>query len=246
MINTIYTCGIKINPMTVHEILAVTRDKDKSFQITGVNMEQIALLAKNTNFADYINSSDFVNIDGTFVYLYLKLRGFRVPQRTLCADLLYGFLNEAHLKNESIYLLGASQEVVEKVVSRIKEDYPGLRIAGYHNGYFDSESEIVEDIAKAAPDYLFIGMPSPMKERFASKYKSILNTRVCLGVGGMFDIIAGKANRAPVWIQKCGMEWFFRITQNPVGHTKRILNAFFPCISVFIKYLFEKRIQTFN
>ena len=89
-------------------------------------------------------------------------------------------------------------------------------------------------------------MPSPMKERFASKYKYVLNTRVCLGVGGMFDIIAGKANRAPAWIQKCGMEWFYRITQNPVGHTKRILCAFFPCMSVFLKYLFEKRNQSIN
>ena len=171
------------------------------------------------------------------------MRGFKYVQRTLCADLLYGLLAEADRNHESIYLLGAGQDVIENVAARIKESYPGLKIAGYNNGYFKSEAEIVETIGKCAPDYLFLGMPSPMKERFISVNKDRLNARVSLGVGGMFDIIAGKAKRAPVWIQRCGLEWFYRITQNPVEHTKRVCRALFPCMAVFVKYLFEKRNQ---
>ena len=86
-------------------------------------------------------------------------------------------------------------------------------------------------------------MPSPYKERFITKYKNELNTSVCFGVGGMFDIIAGKAERAPLWVQKCGLEWLYRITQNPLGHTKRVFRALPACFWVFGKYLFTSKKQ---
>ncbi len=247
--NTIYSCGIKINPLTVDEISTIVNDwlkyGKKGLQITGVNLEQIALIAKNKDFHHYINSSDIVNIDGMIVYWYLKMKGFKLSQRTLCADILYRMLDTANQRGESIYLLGAAQDTIDTLVKNIKARYPQLRIAGYHNGFFKNEQQIVADIAACQPDYLFIGMPSPFKERFITNYKDQLNTGVCFGVGGMFDIMAGKAKRAPEKIQKLGLEWLYRITQNPVGHSKRVFRALIPCMGVFIRHLFEKREQTF-
>lgn len=246
--NTIYTCGIKINPINVDEISSLAEqwlnEGKKGFQITGVNLEQMALLSKQPDFSEYINASNIVNIDGIVVYWYLKLKRFKLSQRTLCADILYSFLHSADKFNRRIFLLGATQETVEMLVDKIHNNYPNIQIVGYHNGFFSDEKQIVEEVAKVHPDYLFIGMPSPFKERFISTYKSQLNTGICFGVGGMFDIMAGKVQRAPEKIQKMGLEWLYRITQNPLGHSKRIMRALLPCLKIFLKHLFEPRRQT--
>lgn len=248
--NTIYTCGIKINPLSVDEICSIVdkwlSEGKKGLQITGVNLEQIALLSKNRDFKSYVNSSNIVNIDGMIVYWYLRLKGFEVKNRTLCADILFNMLNRANKQKESVYLLGATQETIEHLVGRIQKQYPNINIIGYHNGYFKDEQSIVDDISSKRPDYLFIGMPSPFKERFITTFKHELNVGVCFGVGGMFDILAGKAKRAPEKVQKMGIEWFYRITQNPISHSKRVLKALFPCLGVFCKYIFEQKRQTIN
>lgn len=247
--NTIYTCGIKINPISIGEILSIVEDwlskGKKGFQITGVNIEQIALLSKDKNFVHYVNSSDIINIDGIAVYSYLKFKGYKLSERTLCADILSSLLNVADKKRESVYLLGATEETINQLVCNLNSKYPNINIVGYHNGYFTNEQEIVDDISSKSPNYLFIGMPSPFKERFITTYKKKLNAGVCFGVGGMFDILAGKAMRAPAKVQKLGLEWLYRITQNPSGHSKRVIKALLPCLKVFIKHLFEKKRQIY-
>ena len=243
--NTIYSCGIKINPIPISEISSITdkwlSEGKKGLQITGVNIEQIALLARDENFSNYINASDIVNIDGIVVSWYLRLKGYKSYQRTLCADILGMMLQKANEQSQSVYLLGATQETIESLVDKINIQYPNIVIKGFHNGFFKDEKEIVDDIKSKQPDYVFIGMPSPFKERFITTYKQDLNAGICFGVGGMFDILAGKAKRAPYYVQKMGLEWLYRITQNPVGHTKRVLRALFPCLRVFIKHIFEPR-----
>ena len=242
---TVYDCGVKFNLMSpvevVREVSTLSEQGKTGIQITGVNLEQIALLKKNEAFADYVNASDLVNVDGTIVYIYLRLKGYPIKQRTLCADILYEFLKDADLRGDDVYFLGATQESVEAVVSNIQTQYPNIQVVGYHNGYFEDELEVVQDIKSKHPKYLFIGMPSPHKERFITKYKSEMGASICFGVGGMFDIIAGKAERAPFWIQRCGLEWLYRISQNPGGHTKRVLKALPACLWVISRYLFTSK-----
>lgn len=236
--------------MTVEDITShvecMFNSGKRGIQLTGVNIEQIALLSKDENFSKYVNSSDIVNIDGVIVYWYLKLKGYKVNQRSLCADILEQMLITANEKGRSIYLLGAAEATIKRLVKVISMEYPNINIIGYHNGYFKDEKFIVEDIASKKPDYLFIGMPSPFKERFITTYKDQLNTGICFGVGGMFDILAGIAKRAPEKIQKVGLEWIYRITQNPKAHSKRVFRALFPSLKVFLKYLFEKKQQVLD
>ena len=245
---TVYSCGIKINPIGVEEISSITEEwlsvGKKGLQITGVNLEQIALLSKNSKFADYINASDIVNIDGVIVSKYLKLKGYTACERTLCADILDTLLTNANQYNRSIFLLGATQDTIEILVDNIQHKYPNIRIVGFNNGFFSDEKVIVDKIAQESPDYLFIGMPSPFKERFITTYKDVRGVGICFGVGGMFDIMAGKVQRAPIRVQKMGLEWLYRITQNPIGHTKRVLRALLPCLSIFFKDLFSNKNQT--
>ena len=186
-----------------------------------------------------------VNIDGVSVSWYLKLKGYKLSGRALCADIFQQLLNNANKHSRTVYLLGATQNTIEKLVNVISEKYENINIVGYHNGYFSDEQAIVEDIAEKQPDYLFIGMPSPFKERFIATNKESLQTGICFGVGGMFDIMAGNVKRAPKRVQKLGLEWLYRMSQNPVKHTKRVFKALIPCCYVFTKNLFESRKQTF-
>ena len=245
--DTIYSCGIKINTLSVNEIASIVNSSleegRKGFHLTGINIEQIALLNKDKDFKDYINSSDIVNIDGTAVSLFLKFRGYKESKRTLCADIFLDMLATANEKRQRVFFLGASEDVIQQLVSNIHNDYPHINIVGYHNGYFKDETLIVSEISKTDSDYLFIGMPSPFKERFITTYKHSLNVGVCYGVGGMFDILAGKVNRAPAKVQKMGLEWLYRISQNPLGHSKRVLRALIPCLHVFLKDIFIKQPQ---
>ena len=246
--NTIYFCGIKVNPLSVKDIVDITeqwlQEGRRAIQITGVNLEQIAFLKRDKNFFTYINASDIVNIDGIGVYWYLKLKGYKLSERSLCADILKRLLQKADYNKRSIYLLGATQETIELLVENIEKEYKNVQIVGYHNGYFSDEKLIVEDISSKKPDYLFIGMPSPFKERFITVYKEKMGVGICFGVGGMFDIMSGKTKRAPEKIQKYGLEWLYRAFQTP-NHYKRVLRVIYPSMRIFFKYLFEPKNQQF-
>ena len=102
--------------------------------------------------------------------------------------------------------------------------YPNLKIAGYHHGYFwNDEEKIVQKIKNSRSQLLFVAITSPKKENFINKWKKDLNVNFVMGVGGTFDIVAGKIKRAPVWMQNNGLEWVYRIIQEPKRMWKRYL-----------------------
>ena len=136
-------------------------------------------------------------------------------------------------KGYSIYLLGAKQEVVIKTAEVLKDKYNDLNIVGVHNGYFkeDEWPQIYEDINKVNPDFVFVGITSPMKEYLIEFLQSMGAKSVFMGVGGSFDVISGNIPRAPLWMQKCNLEWLFRVIQEP----KRLFKRYFVGNSLFIK-----------
>ncbi|KKK56248.1 hypothetical protein LCGC14_3066460, partial [marine sediment metagenome] len=140
---------------------------------------------------------------------------------------MFRFIEYAANKGYRLYLLGSRETVVEKAVGNLCQKYPGLRIVGWHDGYFDfnQDSDIVNTIRDARPDVLLIGMSSPMKEEFVSKNLHRFNVPVCLGVGGAFDIAAGVRRLAPGWVSKIGLEWFYRLAQEPMNESS-ILHIF--------------------
>ena len=130
-------------------------------------------------------------------------------------------------KGYSVYFLGAKQEVVEKVVDTYRHLYPKLNISGFRNGYWDKkqEKEVVAKVKEANPDILFVGMSSPKKEYFLHNHLDYMNVPFAMGVGGSFDVVAGLAKRAPLWMQNYGLEWFFRFIQEPGRLWKRYLKG---------------------
>jgi N-acetylglucosaminyldiphosphoundecaprenol N-acetyl-beta-D-mannosaminyltransferase len=121
-----------------------------------------------------------------------------------------------------VFFLGARPEVVERAVSEIRSRYPRLNIAGWHHGYFwDKEDDLVAKVKACGAEMLFVAVTSPMKEKFIARRGQELGVNFVMGVGGTFDVVAGLVKRAPLWMQKAGLEWFFRVLQEPRRMWKR-------------------------
>jgi N-acetylglucosaminyldiphosphoundecaprenol N-acetyl-beta-D-mannosaminyltransferase len=158
-----------------------------------------------------------VNIDGMSMVWALRFLGYSAPERVACPDLANDILELAERKNYSIFLFGANESSLVLSIKNLATNFPKLKIAGYRNGYYQIEDEygIIKMINDSMPDILFLGMPSPQKELFVEKYKNQFQVKYILGVGGFFDILSGKTKRAPLWVQRRGMEWIYRFAQEP-------------------------------
>jgi len=144
----------------------------------------------------------------------------------------------ADRRNLRIYFLGASEDVVSRVVACVQNLYPGVQIAGHRDGYFDLEREgpvIAEGIRVSSADILFVAMPSPKKENFLRRWIAEMEVPVCHGVGGSFDVLAGVVKRAPQWMQRAGLEWLYRVIQEPRRMWRRYLitNSKFLALSLW-------------
>jgi len=204
----------------------------KKCNITVVNTASVVYAQKNELMLNAINNSTITTIDGMPIVWTLRMLGYKIPGRVCGPDIYDNLIDLAVVKGYKPYFLGATPEVIEKMVSIYKNKYPNLNIAGYRNGFFteNEEQDIVDQIKASNADMLFIGMSSPKKEVFLKKYFDYMDVPISMGVGGVFDIIAGKTNRAPVWMQKSGFEWFYRILQEP----RRMMMRYAYTNSVFI------------
>jgi N-acetylglucosaminyldiphosphoundecaprenol N-acetyl-beta-D-mannosaminyltransferase len=213
--------GIKIDLLTIKQITDVIEENIASkrlpMQVTGVNSETIIKSLNNKSLQLAINESDIVNIDGISVVIGLRILGFQIKERAACPDIFDILIDRANAKGYKLFFLGAKEKVVKEMIRKLQDEYSDLQIVGFHNGYFneDNEHEVVKMIKASNADMLFLGIPSPMKELFIRKYLNTMDVPLCFGVGGVFDIKAGIFKRAPDWIQKIGMEWFYRFMQEP-------------------------------
>jgi N-acetylglucosaminyldiphosphoundecaprenol N-acetyl-beta-D-mannosaminyltransferase len=170
-------------------------------------------------------NSDLVTVDGmAFVYLG-RILGTPFKEMTGGPALWYEILRRAALKGYRVFFLGAREDILQAAVSRLQQRYPGLQVAGCHNGYFkpENEEQVVEAIRQSRAQILMVGMSSPMKERFQEKYLHRLEVPACIGVGGAIDLFAGIFHLAPTWMRVLCLEWLYRVWQEPRRLVKRYL-----------------------
>ena len=234
---------IRIHPISKIEFLTIIERNlnlgKKTIQ-NGVNASSINDLLKNKQLKDAYNNSDLVNIDGMSMVWASRFMGYFVPERVACPDLAGDVLKLAERKGFRVFLLGTTQENLNLTVKNLRNSLPNLKISGFQNGYFSGSDEagIVKMINDSKTDILLLGLPSPKKELFIEKFKSELDVKYTLGVGGFFDILSGKISRAPLWMQKNGMEWMYRFFQEP----KRMFSRYTIGNAKFIKsVIFEKK-----
>ncbi len=197
----------------------------KPHQYIAINADKIVKMRKDPLLREIILNNDLNIVDGQPLMWVSKLFGTPVKQRYGGLDIVDAIAPVAAKKGYGIYFLGARQEIIEKVAEAYSARYPKLKISGRRNGYWNAgeEKEVVGKIKEAKPDVLFFAMSSPKKEIFLKEYLNEMGVPFVMGVGGAFDIIAGKTKRAPEWMQRIGMEWLFRVIQEPRRLWKRYL-----------------------
>lgn len=191
-----------------------------------VNAGKMVAMQKDSQLRKSVNESDIINADGQAVVWASKFLGKPLKERVAGIDLMENLVKLAAQKGYKIFLFGAKEEVVKEVANIYSEAYGPNIIAGYRNGYFkrEDEAQIANKIANSGAQMLFVAITSPIKENFLYNHRELLKeVNFVMGVGGSFDVIAGITKRAPLWMQKAGLEWFYRFLQEPKRMWKRYL-----------------------
>jgi N-acetylglucosaminyldiphosphoundecaprenol N-acetyl-beta-D-mannosaminyltransferase len=190
-----------------------------------LNAAKIVEAARNRELTRIIQECDLVNADGMAVVWAARILGHEVPERVAGVDFMDHLLVRAAERGYLVYFLGAREEVVKAVVEIESARHPGLRVAGWRNGYWsgDEEPDVVRAIADSEPAILLVAMSSPRKEEFLARHRALLSVPLVVGVGGSFDVVAGVTKRAPRWMQSTGFEWLYRLLQEPRRMLRRYL-----------------------
>lgn len=221
--------GIPVDGITMEETVAIIDNAIRTEQHINhvvINAGKVVLMQKDFELARSVVSCDIINADGQSIVWAARFLGKKIPERVAGADLMQRLVSMAHDKGYKCFFFGAKEEVVKEVVSRYKEQYGDKIIAGYRNGYYTREEEpiIARQISSSGTQLLFVAITSPKKENFLHEYRDILkDVNFTMGVGGTFDVIAGVTRRAPLWMQRTGLEWFYRFLQEPKRMWKRYL-----------------------
>lgn len=202
-----------------------TLDQVESFVRSGaphrhvaVNVDKLLKARSDAGLRRIIEEADLISADGQPVVWAARLLGAQLRERVAGIDLMHALVARSERRGWRVYFLGAKEAVLEKMVAHYQTRFPALQIAGYRHGYWssaDEETSIVNQIRASKADLLFIGISSPKKEIFAYQHARDLGVPFVMGVGGSFDVIAGLTRRAPIWMQRLGLEWFWRFLQEP-------------------------------
>lgn len=243
--------GVKIDNLTMQEAIdgieELIKRKESSYVVTP-NAAHIVLLQRDKEFKKIYRRASLVVPDGMSLLWAAKILGRPLREKVSGSDLLLAFCKVAAKKGYRLFLLGAGPGVAAKAAKILTRKNPGLKIVatysppfGFENGE-EENKKIVQMTKTTKPDLLFVGLGTPKQEKWIWKHKDELHVPVSMGVGAAFDFTAGTVKRAPKWMQKSGLEWFFRLYEEPRRLWKRYLigNAIF--LSLVLKEFLKIRI----
>lgn len=213
--------GVPVHPLTMNESVAVLEEKlqkkEQAFVVTA-NAEIIMMCQQDKEYNNIVSEqADLVLPDGAGAVWAGRYLGNEVPERVAGFDLYNQLLKLSADKGYKVYFFGGAPGVAEAAKNKAEELYPGVQIVGCRNGYFNETEEeaIIKKINDAAPDMLFVALGAPKQEKWLVKYRNQLKPRILMGIGGSFDVLAGKMERAPKWMQEASLEWAFRLYKQP-------------------------------
>lgn len=222
--------GLSVDAVTMRQAVQRCTEAIEHGEQLGVgvlNAAKIVSMRRNPSLREAVASSGMILADGQSVVWASRLLNEPLPERVAGIDLFLELLAEAERSSYRVYFLGARPEVLAKVLTEVGRRFPGLPVAGAHDGYYQAgeEGEIAEDIRRSRTDILFVGMSSPRKELFLDEWGPATKAHVVHGVGGSFDVMAGLTRRAPLWYQEHGLEWLYRAWQEPIRLGRRYLTT---------------------
>jgi len=220
--------GCQIDNLSMAETLQTIEgfiESGEPHQHVAVNVDKVVKASRDPQLRRIINECSLINVDGMPVVWASRLLGKTLKERVAGVDLFEAIVKRSAVRGWRVFFLGASEEVVNSVREFYAKELPRLKVVGYHNGYWSTDEEpvIVEQIAASRPDLLFVAISSPKKEEFLRRHQATMKVPFAMGVGGTFDVVVGKVKRAPRWMQKCCLEWFYRFLQEP----KRMFRRYF-------------------
>ena len=226
--------GCSIDPLNMSASVARCEEiieSRRATQLVAINASKLVALRRDERLQRIVQQCELVHADGQSVVWASRLLGVPVPERVPGIELMFEVLALAERRGYRVYILGARERVLEHAVGELQRRYPRLNLCGWHHGYFAESDEVAlaEEIGRAAPDILMVAMSSPRKEYWLSEYGRRLGAPLNLGVGGSIDVVAGVTRRAPEWMQRVGLEWAFRLAQEPqrLGRRYAVTNTRF-------------------
>ena len=219
-ITPIKILGVPVHPYTmkgaVEKILERVAQNKKTFVVTA-NAEIIMMGQSDAEYMEILNKAALVLPDGAGTVWAGRKLGYEVPERVAGYDLFLLLMAEAAQNNLKVFFFGAAPGVAAEAKLKFEILHPGVSIVGCRNGYFNDEDNltIVKEINNSGADLLFVALGAPKQEKWLSKYQDILNPSLLMGIGGSFDVVAGKMERAPKWMQEASLEWLFRLYKQP-------------------------------
>lgn len=227
---------------TVQQVHSAIREGKQLHHVV-VNAGKLVSMQSDLRLRESVNSADIINADGMAVVWASKVLGKGLKERVAGIDLMHRLVQDAANKGQKIFLLGAKEEIVSRVAQIYTDRHGEQLVAGYRNGYFkkEEEAQIAQQIADSGAQLLFVAITSPKKENFLNDNKHHLATvNFVMGVGGSFDVIAGLTKRAPLWMQNNGLEWFYRLIQEPGRMWKRYLVGNSKFVALVLREKFKK------
>ena len=211
-------CSVDVLTMaeTIERAKVAMRDRRRMHHVA-LNVAKFVNMRSDGVLRADVMGSDLIGVDGMGILWALRLFGVPATERVTGIDLFWEILNVCDKDGFRPFLLGATPSVLQRAADVIAAKFPSIRLAGLRDGYFrpEEEGEVVEQIIKSKADCLFIAMPTPRKERFLAAYRDHLGVPFIMGVGGSLDVIAGQVPRAPRNMQSMGLEWLYRVYQEP-------------------------------
>src|SRR5919108_6090057 len=210
--------GLPLDPISLDATLAsieAALSDGRARAHLGLNAANVAAATRHADYARDLHAADLVGPDGQPVVWAARMLGHAVPERVTGIDLMLALLDRAPERGWRVYLVGGTKPVVAELARRLERR--GVVVAGYRDGYFPphEDADVARTVAASGAQLLFVGMPSPRKERFIIGAARPAGVPYSVAVGGAFDVLAGRVRRAPRVMRRIGLEWAFRLVQEP-------------------------------
>lgn len=228
--------GAEIDPLTLEEAVnraAALVASGGAHQVVTLNPEYLYRAQRERDLLEIAREAALVTADGVGIVWAARVHGFFLPERVTGIDLLLALCRRAAAEGWRVFLLGGRPGVAKEAAARLVRDYPGLTVAGTHHGYFSGaeEATVLEQIRAAQPQLLFVGLGAPKQERWIFQQRAALGSLVAVGVGGSFDVLSGRAKRAPAWMRRLGLEWLGRLLLEPRRWRRMLV---LPCFALLV------------
>lgn len=220
MRNTVTILGVQIDKITADDALKKAEELVRTPGVSAIytpNPEIVMAGYENPEFREVLNQADLCTPDGIGVVYASRMLKDPVPERVAGFDLTKELLNSIAKTGEGVFLFGAKPGVAEKAKANLEKTYPGLVVAGCHDGYFkpEDEADIIAQINDSGAKLLLVCLGAPKQEMWIHRNRSKLTVNLCMGVGGALDVFAGEVKRAPDIFIKLNLEWFYRFCKQP-------------------------------